>query len=274
MSNPILTLIVDDELPGRLNLRYALEEYPHWQVSGEAHSASQARQLLQQQRFDVLFLDVQMPQESGLELARSLYRQSQSDPDTDAGSDVLRYPLPFIVFVTAYNAYAVQAFEVHALDYLLKPFDDERFAQTVHRVQNQLQQRARHSQAMRTWASDSAVANPQAYWQVLSIHSLGMIERLSLDEVLWIASAGNYVELHLAKRTILHRVVMHQMEQKLDPDCFVRIHRGTIVRVDQCRILRIVGDGKYALELACGMQLNVSERYLEKVKAILAKDCA
>lgn len=134
MTTPekIHALIVDDEPLARANLRHALAPFSRWRVASECASAAQARQAMEAGRIDVVFLDIQMPRESGLELARSLA--------------VLEGP-PIVVFVTAFEAFAVEAFELHALDYLLKPFDDERLSQTLNRAEGMLSLKARAAYA-------------------------------------------------------------------------------------------------------------------------------
>lgn len=253
---PIRALIVDDEEPGRVNLRYGLAGHAPWQVAGECASAAAARTALagpDGQGIDVVFLDIQMPQESGLALARELAQRDEP---------------PLIIFVTAYNVYAVEAFEVHALDYLLKPFDDQRLAQTLERAQAMLaqRQRANYGAALR------AYAQPQpAYWRQLSVRSVGRIECVQLDEVLWMEAAGNYVELRLAARRVLHRVTLSRLEQHLDPACYVRVHRSAIVRAAQIASLAAHGDGSHQAVLRCGDTVPVSERYLAAVKARLRR---
>jgi len=253
--NPVRALIVDDEAPARINLGYALADHPDWQVVASCESAVQAREVLQHQAVDVLFLDVQMPGETGLALARQLCQQAQP---------------PLIVFVTAYNNYAVEAFEVHALDYLLKPFDDNRLAGTLQRAAALLEhrQQANYGEAVRNYV-DHLQENTQPYLQSVSVRSVGKIESVRLNEVLWMQSAGNYVELHLQQRVILHRTPISQFESQLDPQKFVRVHRSAIVSVAQISILKVVGDGVYQLQLKNGAEVPVSERYVAKLRTLL-----
>ena len=241
-------IIVDDERPGRTNLRLALDAHPGWKLLAECDSAGAARQALSQHAVEVVFLDIQMPKESGLALAREL-----------AG---LQSP-PLIIFVTAFNAHAVDAFEVHALDYLLKPIDDQRLAQAIQRAEAMLNYRQGegYRTALRNYAAGQTA--------VLSVRSVGHIEQVRVEDILWLQSAGNYVELHLAGRTVLHRVPLSRLEQVLGTADFLRVHRTAIVRRDQIRRLTVVGDGRYQLALACGAQLAVSERYAAELKACL-----
>ncbi|MBV6322272.1 LytR/AlgR family response regulator transcription factor [Duganella violaceipulchra] len=245
-------LLVDDEEPGRINLRYALARHPQWQVAGECASASAARELLARQEVDLVFLDVQMPKESGIDLARSL--SAMAEP-------------PLIVFVTAYNVYAIEAFEVHAMDYLLKPFDDARLAQTLERAAAMLAQRqqAGFAPALRAY-----VAAQTGYWQQVSVRSIGRIECIRLEDVQWLEADGNYVKLHLEKRCVLYRMPLSRLEEHLDPVRFVRVHRRAIVAAVQFSSMSVVGDGSYLLALRCGDTVAVSERHVEAARARLA----
>lgn len=253
---PLRALIVDDEEPGRINLAYALAEHPQWQLAASCASVAEARAALLGDPVPLLFLDVQMPGETGLALARELCRLPEP---------------PLLIFVTAYNAYAVDAFEVHALDYLLKPIDDTRLAQALERAEAMLaqRQRAAYGQALQAFmqAQDQAGSGqPAPYWRQLNVRSVGRIECVLLEQVHWVAAAGNYVELHLAGRTVLHRIPISQLERHLDPRQFVRAHRGAIVAAQQLEALAILGDGSYQLSLRCGQQVPCSERYVQTVR--------
>lgn len=256
---PRRAIIVDDEAPGRVNLRYALAEHPQWQVAGEFAGAAAARAFLTVHDVELIFLDIHMPQESGLALARTLAQSAQP---------------PLIVFVTAFDAHAIEAFEVHALDYLLKPIDEARLLDTLARADAMLtqRQRAAHADAVRGYFIDAdRTGAPASYWTQINVRSIGSIERIVLDDVLWIAAAGNYVELHLHARTVLHhRIPISRLEQHLDPRDFVRTHRRFIVRIDQCAALITPIDGACALTLRCGAAVPVSEQGLARVRACMA----
>lgn len=249
---PVTYIIVDDEPLGRANLRLAMEAYPHWRLLAECDSAAAACGVLATAAVDTIFLDIQMPRETGLALARELSR--------------LPAP-PLIIFVTAFNAYAVDAFEVHALDYLLKPVDDSRLAQTVERAALMLRYRQAegYGNALRGYVDFA----PERYLDTISVRSIGYIEQIRVADVLWLQSAGNYVELHLASRKVLHRIPLSRLEPLLRPGDFLRVHRAAVVRRDQVQRLSIVGDGRYLLTLRCAAQVPVSERYLDAVKACI-----
>jgi len=248
-------LIVDDEAPSRANLRLALAAHPDWLLLAECDGAAAARAALADNEVDVIFLDIQMPIESGLVLAREISR--------------LRTP-PLIVFVTAYSEHAVDAFEVHALDYLLKPLSDARLAQAVERIGAMLGQRQReaYGAALRDYV-DAGAGQPAQRLERINVRSVGRIEQIRVDDILWVESAGNYVELQLDGRTVLHRITLNRLEALLEPSDFLRVHRSAIVRRSQIARLETIGDGSYRLTLRCGAEVAVSERYLGALKAAM-----
>lgn len=248
-------LIVDDELPGRTNLRLAMGEHPGWELAAECDGAPAARAALDGGNIDVVFLDIRMPGESGLQLARDISGMAQP---------------PLVVFVTAHGEHALDAFDLHALDYLLKPVADARLAQAVERGAAMLRQRQRdaYGAALRDWVDAGAAGGALALDHV-NVRSVGRIERIGIDDILWIEAAGNYVELHLAARAVLHRITLNKLEALLPPGVFLRVHRGAIVRRDQIARLDTTGDGTWRLLLRCGGSVAVSERYLAALKAAM-----
>jgi two-component system LytT family response regulator len=264
----IRCILVDDEEHARVTLRYAMSKHPDWQLLAEFKNTTSAREFLATNTIDVLFLDIQMPKESGLELARSLA----------AGA----HP-PLIVFVTAYNAHAIDAFELHALDYLLKPFNPSRFAQTLARAREMLTRGQQHQLHYSNQPTDYARAlssyvqaeeqkrqsTSPSYLRHIIVRSVGEIESILLAQVFWIGAAGNYVELHLDRRVVLHRMPLGKLEEYLDPAVFLRVHRGVIVRIDQCAHLLTLGNGSYQLRLRCGDEISVSKNHIEAVRQTL-----
>ena len=255
-------IIVDDEEPGRIMLRYALKNFLDWQVAGEFNNVASARAYLESNQVDVVFLDIQMPKENGIALARSLSQYEQP---------------PLIIFVTAYNTHAIEAFELHALDYLLKPFNSTRFAQAIERAGEILAQRRGYAKALQSFvaAEDQAQVLTQSegkthYPQQVIVRSVGDMECVLLEQVQWISSASNYVELHLGKRAVMHRITLSNLENVLDPAQFVRVHRSAIVRIDQMQQLSVLGDGIYSLKLFCGDEVAVSERHIESVRSLFS----
>ncbi|WMW79634.1 LytTR family DNA-binding domain-containing protein [Undibacterium cyanobacteriorum] len=271
-------IIVDDEDPGRVTLRYALSKHAQWQVLAEFGNAAAAREYLEKNAVDVVFLDIQMPKENGISLARSI--STMQDP-------------PLIVFVTAYNAHAVDAFEVHALDYLLKPFNPRRFAEALKRAEEMLEQKRGYREALTMFVENASAlekhptppnspaittnptsetrdAPPTNYLEHVIVRSVGEMECVRLSDVLWVSSASNYVELHLPKRIVLHRITLTEIEKRLNPQEFLRVHRTAIVRTNQMQQVRVAGDGVYQLALFNGDEVPVSERYIAQVRAHFA----
>ncbi len=250
---PFRVLIVDDEDGARANLRHALAAHAGWHLVGECANARQARSVLAATAVDVLLLDIQMPGESGLALARDLFRQPEP---------------PLVLFVTAYERHAIEAFDVHALDYLLKPCSERRLGQALARAAQllALRQRGPYGRAVQAWL-DTGDAGQPSYLSQLTVRSIGQLECIALADVLWIGSADNYVELHTGERVILHRMALSRLAERLDPQVFARVHRCTMVRIDQLQSLAVVGDGSYLLTLRCGDQVAVSERYVQQVRA-------
>lgn len=250
-------LLVDDEELARVKLRYLLAAHPQWQIAAECASAAQACTVLADTSIDLVLLDIQMPGQSGLDLARTLCTRQEP---------------PLIIFVTAFNQYALEAFDVHALDYLQKPVSGQRLALALARASEllTLRQRAPYGAAVRAYlqAEDRrAAGQPQGFVQQLTVRSVGKIEWVRIADVLWMNAANNYVELHTAQRCILHRQALNRLELGLDPASFLRVHRSTIVRIDQMAALSVIGDGSYRLSLHCGAQLDVSERHVGAVRA-------
>lgn len=256
-------IIVDDEEPGRIMLRYALAAQKNWTILGEFGDVAATREFLNANEVDVVFLDIQMPKENGIALARSL--SNLEDP-------------PLIIFVTAFNAHAIEAFEVHALDYLLKPVNSLRFTQALSRADEILTQRRGYAKVLRSFVDSEEQTKDHAtsashYLRQIVVRSVGEMECVPIAEILWMSSASNYVELHLAKRVVLHRMALSTIEKLINPHEFIRVHRTALARTDQLQQIKVVGDGSYSLTLTCGAEVAVSERYIQQVRgAFLDRD--
>ena len=250
----IRTIIVDDEEAGRIMLRYALAAQKNWTILGEFDNVENAREFLSENDVDVIFLDIQMPKENGIAPARSLSN--------------LENP-PLIIFVTAFNTHAIEAFEVHALDYLLKPINSLRFTLALKRADEILRQRRGYAQVLCSYVASEERAQDQTcnFLQQIVVRSVGEMECVLIAEVLWMSSASNYVELHLAKRVLLHRMTLGAIEKLINPQEFIRVHRSALVRIDQFQQIKVVGDGSYSLTLICGAEVAVSERNIEQVRS-------
>lgn len=254
----IKTLIVDDEPIARRNLRALLHGCVDVEVIGEAGSGAQAIKLIQIAPPDLLFLDVQMPEMNGFEMLKQI--------------DLAQ--IPAIIFVTAHDQYALRAFEVQALDYLLKPFDDERFAQALERARTQIEQREAAGLKERLVAllegdAKTLTAPPRpAYEEKFLIKSASRIFFVTAEEIDWIEAADYYVCLHVGGQSHLMRETMTEMEAKLDPARFCRIHRSTIVNLQRIREVH-ARNGEYIVVLADETALRLSRSRKEQIEQIL-----
>ena len=251
-------LIVDDELPALTNMQCVLAAEPAWQLAGSANSAAQARAILAREPVDLILLDIEMPEQSGLDFARELCRAPNA---------------PLIVFITAYDQHAVSAFDLFALDYLLKPFDDERFGQMLRRAEQSLaqQQQLAHSAAMQDYLRDRAAFDAGQQAPALShlvIRSIGVTERVDVADVIWIGTAANYVEVHLAARVVLHRATITAMAARLPADQFMRLHRTVLVRRSAVCSLQVRPDGSHVALLSNGDAVRVSDGHVRDVQAL------
>jgi two-component system LytT family response regulator len=260
MSEPIRTLVVDDEPLARDGIRLRLGALPDFRVVAECGDGAAAAEAIEALRPDVVFLDVQMPGLTGFDVLEEV------DPAA----------LPEVVFVTAYDQHALRAFEVHALDYVLKPFDDERFDETVRRVRARLAERRAGRLGERLAgllgelrAGAPAPSPPATYPRRLAVRDASKVAFVDVDELEWVEADGDYVRLHCGATSHLVRRTMAQMEQRLDPARFVRIHRSTIVAADRIRELRPTFHGEYTVLLEGGARLKLSRGYRQRVQELL-----
>jgi two-component system LytT family response regulator len=249
----IRVVIVDDEPPARERIRGLLAEEKDITILKECESGLEAVNAIRALAPDLVFLDVQMPGLDGFGVLEALQ-----------GSR-----LPVIVFVTAYDVYAVRAFEVHALDYLLKPFDRERFQATLERARLTLgEESAADQESVAVPLSDTADRPPLK--RLLGRRD-GRLIVLKAGEVDWIESAANYVSLHVGKESYLVRETLQSLESRLDPDQFIRIHRSTIVNLDRVQEIEPYFHGDYVVRLRDGHRLTLSRTYRERVQRHLGK---
>lgn len=270
-------LIVDDEPPARARLRTLLELVPDadgLEVVGEAEDGEAAIEAVLQTRPDVLVLDVQMPGMDGFAVVRALY----TDP---AIVDALGDATPVLIFATAFDQHAVRAFEVHAVDYLVKPFDAKRLATALSRARERVQAR-RASGGSAAGSAVSATLPPDvaavlASLQGLAPASAAFVSRLAVRvgervyyvrtaDIEWVEADGNYLRLHTGTahpqgRSHLIRKPLSVLADELDPAQFARIHRSTLVNIDRIRELRALSDGEYQVVLLDGTKLKLSRTY-------------
>jgi two-component system LytT family response regulator len=257
----IRTLIVDDEPLARRNIRLLLKEDPEIELLGECGSGAEALKVIQKQPPDLLFLDIQMPEMSGFDVLEQI--------DTER--------IPAIVFVTAFDQYAIRAFEVHALDYLLKPFNDARFEKALRQAKSQIEQREINQLSKRlVHLLEDRNASPlreraaaSNYISRLMIKTASRVFFLKVDEIDWIEAADYYVKLHVGRKGHLLRETMADMEAKLDPEKFLRIHRSAIVNLDRVKEMHTHFNGEYLVILQDGTELKLSRSRREQLQQIL-----
>lgn len=257
MTSKIRTVVVDDEPVARARVLSLLSKEDDIEVVGEYADGSDAVSAIRDSAPDLLFLDIQMAGMTGFELADAL------GPDR----------LPAVVFVTAYDEYALRAFEIHALDYLLKPFSAERFRSALNHAREHLTHRASTpaGDARRLPPGGQAVAAPQVPRERLVIRSSGRIYFVSIADIDWCEAAGNYVKLHVGQQSHFVRETMGHLETELGSSRFARIHRCTIVNIHRIEELRSSFNGEYIVVLKDGTRLTLSRGYREVLQTRLGK---
>lgn len=252
----IRALIADDEPLARERMRALISEESDVQIIGEASDGMETVDAILSHMPDLVFLDVHMPKLDGFEVIATV------------GAD----RMPAVVFVTAYDQHALRAFEVQALDYLLKPFDAERFQGALERVRRQMDSQESSDLGRRLLAlvRDIKPERP-ARSERLVVKSSGRLFFLRADEIDWIEAAGNYVRLHVGSEAHLLRETMTAIEARLDPDAFFRIHRSHIVNIERIKELQPWFNGEYVVVLRNGTQLTLSRGYREKLQERLGK---
>ena len=231
----IRALLVDDEPLARSNLKFLLRQDPDIESIAEAGSGIEAVAAIRSARTDLVFLDVQMPECGGFEVLEMLKADGA---------------LPVIVFVTAYDEYALRAFDAGALDYLLKPFDDTRFALALQRAKERL-----------------AAREPAPEIPRLTVRSAGHEVYVPIPDIDWVEAADYYVCLHVGAKSHLLRRSMAELERDLDPHIFCRIHRSTIVNLRRVRALEVDSAGEYEVILDCGRKLRLSRRFRKDLQS-------
>ncbi|MBI4472974.1 MAG: response regulator transcription factor [Acidobacteria bacterium] len=229
-------LIVDDEPLARRRIASLVRDDHDVEIVGSAASGEEALRIVPRQNIDLIFLDVQMTKMDGFEFLRALNQD----------------PAPAVIFVTAYDEHAIKAFDAQALDYLLKPFDEDRFRKALLRAKKQIEKRR----------------TPKALHRV----ALKLADRwlfVKADEIDWIEAEGKYARLHIGGSSYLRRESLQQLESQLDPNLFVRIHRSTMVNVDRIKEVRAMFHGDYEAVLRDGTRLTVSRRYRSKLQAVV-----
>lgn len=250
-------IIADDEPLARERIRTLLAGDREVDIVGECGSGLEAIAAIRNLGPDLLFLDVQMPELDGLEILRKV----------GAGA------VPAVIFVTAYDQYAIQAFEVHALDYLLKPFDRDRFGRALARAKAHLAagRRSDLEHRLNALMSDFQALRAPRYADRLVIKGAGRVFFLKVDEIDWVEAEGNYVRLHVGAESHMIRETMHSLESRLDPGMFLRIHRSYMVNVDRVKELKPWFRGEYVVRLRDGRELTLSRGYRDRLEHFIQR---
>jgi two-component system, LytTR family, response regulator len=258
----IRAIIVDDEKPARRRLLDLLAKRPEIVVVSECASGVDAVRMIRAENPDLLFLDIQMPTLNGFEVIH----------------EVGLARLPVTIFVTAFDSYAVRAFEVNALDYLLKPYSDERFGACLTkalefiRTQKREEMSSRLVSLLEQTGQDQfgrSANNGGRYVERLLIKTAGRVIFLPTDDLTWIEAAGVYVQLHTGAKKYLHRCSLVELEKQLNPERFVRIHRSTIVNTSSVKELYLQSHGDYMMILKDGTELKLSRSYRSRFQESL-----
>jgi two-component system, LytTR family, response regulator len=255
-STKIRTLIVDDEELARDRIQILLEQQPDVEIVGVCSDGVSALETIEKMRPDLVFLDVQMPGLNGFEVVENLNPEHA----------------PAIVFVTAHDGHAIRAFEIHALDFLLKPFDQTRFEKALDRARGKVK-----SSKSTTTTLDSHLVSlleelreERKYPERLIVKSSGRVFFVRTEEIDWVEASGNYVKIHTKNEAHLLRESMKNMEAKLDPKIFVRIHRSAIVNIDRIKELEPWFHGEYIVIMRDGTRLTASRVFSDRLSALIA----
>lgn len=260
MKKGIRAILVDDEPLARRGLALRLEQYPDIDIVAHCSNGSEALAKVSELQPDLLFLDIQMPGMSGFDVVASLQPEQ----------------MPAIVFVTAFDQYALQAFDVHALDYVLKPVDESRLNTTVERILKHFDNREAQTEKERLLAfiqdvnGESKVEVPeQKFADKIAIKDKGEITLVETQYIDWVDAAGDYMCIHERGQTHIMRATMKQLESQLNPEVFPRVHRSTIVNINTVEKIISHSNSEYFLMLKCGERLKMSRSYKDKISRFL-----
>jgi|SRR5215469_211547 len=251
-------VVVDDEVPARERLVELLEKQPDIELAAVARNGEEAVQVIPSEAPDLVFLDVQMPGLDGFGVLRKI--TPEFTPPT--------------IFVTAHDRYAIQAFEAQALDYLLKPFSDERFEATLQRAREHLRTRAAGELSLRLarlLGDANGPAEKPAYHDRIAIRSGTRVIFLEVRDIDWIEAAGVYLYLHVGSKSYLYRATVGQLYERLDPQVFLRIHRSTIVNSERIIELKSRAHGDYVIVLKNGTELTISRGFRPQLESWLRR---
>jgi two-component system LytT family response regulator len=253
MESKLRVLIVDDEPLARRRLRRLLTDEGDVEVVAECSSAAEASAVIDSENPDLIFLDVQMPEQDGFSLLRQLPADRR----------------PEIVFVTAFDQYAIDAFQVHALDYVMKPIDAERLHESLERARARVGAQDAATMDRKLKALLDELTPRGRFLERILVRNPGRISFVNVEEIHWIGAEGNYVRLHLGRERHLVRQKIGALEERLDPRRFLRIHRSAIVSLDHVKELHRLPGGDYAVVLDTGVRLTMSRSYKERFEAVV-----
>jgi two-component system, LytTR family, response regulator len=254
-SAQIRTLIADDEALARKFIRRMLKDDHDVEILGECSNGKETVAMIRKENPDLVFLDVQMPEMDGFAVLEAIGIES----------------LPEIIFATAYEQYAIRAFELHALDYLLKPFDQTRFKEAIKHAKERFRSLRQNDGRMQISALLDSIKNKPQYLERLVIKAGGRITFLRTNEIDWIEADDKYVHLHTSKARPMVRQTLTAMEAQLDPAKFRRVHRSAIVNVERIAELQPLFSGEYSILLQDGTRLTLSRNYKDKLFDLLGK---
>jgi two-component system, LytTR family, response regulator len=252
-TTTIRALIVDDEPFAREGIRLHLERHPDVEVIGEAGDGERAAEAIRTLDPDVVFLDIEMPEMDGFEVIEAVGVES----------------MPPVIFITAYDEFALRAFEAHALDYVLKPVEPERFARALDRARTLLRGSAGHALDRRLAGLMQEVRQRKKHLERVIVQRGERLHILRVEDVDWFEAAGNYVKLHVGSETFLVRATLTSFEERLDPERFLRVHRSIIVQKVRIVELEPLLQGDYVLILADGTRLTTGRSYRSRIVAFL-----
>ena len=248
-------LIIDDEPLARRSIRKCLKAFPEFVVAGECGDGESAVTAICQLKPDLVFLDIQLPECDGFDVIRAVGRDK----------------MPVTIFVTAYDRYALQAFEAHALDYLLKPFSDDRFRDSLLRARQALEMGKQQPPNHQLSRLLEEMNRKKKYVERIPVPTKGRFLFVNVRDLAWIEAEGNYLRLHGTGGSHLLRSNMNDMEARLDPTRFMRIHRSTIVNLQRIRELQPWFHGHHRVVLTGGQELKLSRYQKDKLRLLLGK---
>ncbi|WP_420388301.1 LytR/AlgR family response regulator transcription factor [Roseivirga sp.] len=253
----IRSIIIDDEFLARKRIHKLLEDHPDISVIGEAKNGTEAVALIQLKEPDLIFLDIQMPDFDGFSVVRKLAKGK----------------VPYVVFTTAFNKYAIEAFNIHAMDYLLKPIDKDRFNESIKKVLQRFEahKSAELNKKLMKMVKDFQVPSDDDFLSRIIINERGWEYEVDLDEVTFIEANGNYVNLNTLDKTYLYRITMSHLVSQLNPEEFIRVHRSFILNKRYIGKCHYVSNNEYRFVMKNGHEIISGRSYKEDIVATFSQ---